>query len=293
MTIKFFEPQHDPVMALAGWKQGSTSLRTAQDVLETAPYVTGGLMASAVVVFILCKLLLEGSKSLTAKAPPFKEMAFCLVGSLFHMYLGPAALFAAWNAMDMPYAEGAGNREALAASKVWIDTANSMSVLGELFTGYAVYIMIMWVLGWEERGKDKLVHHCVFLFLGLCLSTHFALPKLSVFAISMELSTPFLNLSIIFGWFNKKWCKVMHLVMGVLFIVLFFAVRIFFFGYALFTTLAEFHADPSVVPLPFPLACFVLFLYSGGWGIQVYWTKAIFAKMADVFGLGGKKEKEH
>eukprot|EP01061_Rhynchopus_euleeides_P008532 TRINITY_DN1765_c2_g1_i1.p1 TRINITY_DN1765_c2_g1~~TRINITY_DN1765_c2_g1_i1.p1 ORF type:complete len:310 (+),score=137.50 TRINITY_DN1765_c2_g1_i1:69-932(+) len=284
------DPSVDPVMQLAGWRSDDTQVRGFHSMLTVAPVVMGVLLAGVVFFRYASAALMRGA--VPKEGAPhgdelYKQMAFCLVGIAFHGYLGPAAIYGAFTSLDCPYEASVGNREALAGSQSeWVGVTNQQAVVGELFTGYAAFITVMWLLGWEE-GLDKIVHHVVFLFLAVVLSGNYAFCRLSSFAMAMEMSTVPLNINMMTGWFTST--KTIHLVSGGIFILSFIAFRIFFFGYGLAVAISEFSTNPSAVPLPFPLSCLVLFLFSGGWLLQVYWTQRIVDKVRET--LGGKKKK--
>merc|ERR1711879_105143 len=123
--------------------------------------------------------------------------------------------------------------------------------------------------------------------MGLAGSNAFG--RLSSQAMSMEISTVFLNLALLCSWFDSKMCKLASTVLGLMFVVSFIALRIFFFGYGLLVQWGEFVEAPSLAPLPTPLAAFCLVLYSLGWCIQVYWLVPIGKELKAHFG---KKEKK-
>ena len=286
------DPSFDPVAKLLGWSADSTDVRSVDTSFTVAGIVAVGLLVSVVLLRYTAGELAR--KFATKDGAPkgeelAKQAAFCIVGMVFHCYLGPAAINAAVLSEGCPWEASVGNRAALEGSqKEWMPLVNYQGIMGEIFMGYAFYITIMWVAGWEE-GFDKIVHHIVFLFLSLVLAGNFAYPRLAAFAISMEASTIFLDVNMMSGWYPKL--KIVHLLFGVLFILSFIALRIFFFGYGMFIALKGFAENPTAAPIPVPLSALVLFLFSGGWVLQVYWTQKIVAKVKETLG-GGKKKSE-
>eukprot|EP00755_Sulcionema_specki_P019979 Sspe_Gene.70815::Locus_41850_Transcript_1_1_Confidence_1.000_Length_1180::g.70815::m.70815 len=279
----------DAVAKLMGYKPGA-DLRGWGTMQVTVPMVALVLLI-AVFTFRVVADVATRTLKLSKTAPPRgevgKQVAFGVVGILLHSYLGPAALFTAMDMLPATPGQAAGNRAALSAAPEWYDRHNAAQVNGEIFTGYAVYITIMWLLGWE-KGVDKIIHHVVFLFLAVTLAGSNVFARLSSFAMAMELSTPFLNINLISDWFDGRLFRITHLIMGSLFILSFVFLRIGVFGYGLFTTMYHYYMDRSIAPLPEPLAWAVLLLFLGGWLIQVYWLGPIWSK---IVGVLGKKKK--
>ncbi|KAJ9439622.1 hypothetical protein DIPPA_23236 [Diplonema papillatum] len=284
--------KNDPVMAAMGWKENQ-GVRGWDYLAYTAPaFCLALFVAVHAVRFLLASFSTWRVKPGVGLTPAeaHKQIAFCTVGIVLHLYLGPAAIVGVLRSEDMPWAVQVGNRDAIAAApQGQRDVLNTQAILGEMFTGYAAYITIMWSLGWE-KGFDKLVHHIAFLCLAVLLAGTYSFHVLSSYAISMELSTPFLNLSIVSGWLEGH--NRLAMLFGLLFIVTFIGVRIFFFGSGLYAALTQYATGGwVVVPLPAAVAHGVVALYCGGWLLQVYWLRPIFAKIAEV--AGGKKAPKH
>eukprot|EP01062_Namystynia_karyoxenos_P063958 TRINITY_DN56807_c0_g1_i1.p1 TRINITY_DN56807_c0_g1~~TRINITY_DN56807_c0_g1_i1.p1 ORF type:complete len:304 (+),score=108.79 TRINITY_DN56807_c0_g1_i1:82-993(+) len=281
----------DPGLSLLGYREGMP-VRGWDHLPGVAGSVAGILVAAAVLLRFLYIpvfqfLPLNEKPSTPSRDDAPKQAAFCTVGIFIHLWLGCTALRAALASEDMPPDVAAGNRLALSTSDSWRDLYNVHSVCGQFFTGYAIYITIMWLAGWEE-GLDKIAHHIVFLFLAVVLAGSGAMGRLSSTAMSMEFSTVFLNSNLIFGWIKHPVAKMLHLGHGVCFVLSFVALRIIFFGRGLMMQWRDFLADGNAAPLPPALTALCIGLFTGGWLLQVYWLLPIYHKVVDTFGSGKK-----
>ena len=284
-------PSNDPVMGLLGWEAGR-GLMTVDDMIKISPIVAIVLFITVHLVYFLIRPVVRKWEAAPGKSSGddlAKEVSFGVVGVMIHSYMGPAALNGVFNSnvYELSHAALLGHPDAFKGNQDWIDISNANSCVGFVFTGYAAYITVMWILRWEH-GFDKIAHHIVFLSLALLLSGTNSFSELAVYAISMELSTIPLNINIITS--HLKSARKLHLLSGLLFIITFVVVRIFFFGYGLAMNISYFIEDSSKCHLPYPVAATVLTAFSGGWLLQVYWLKPIIAKIKEV--AGGKKKEQ-
>eukprot|EP01060_Flectonema_neradi_P038363 TRINITY_DN800_c2_g1_i1.p1 TRINITY_DN800_c2_g1~~TRINITY_DN800_c2_g1_i1.p1 ORF type:complete len:284 (+),score=60.52 TRINITY_DN800_c2_g1_i1:59-910(+) len=256
-------PSNDPIMGLLGWEAGR-GLMGCDDMLKVAPFVALTLFIAVHVTYFLVRPAVRTWEAAPGKLSGddlAKEVAFGVVGIMIHCYMGPAAFNGVLNSNAYGLSHNAllGHPDAFEGHQEWIDISNANSCVGFVFTGYAFYITVMWCLGWEH-GKDKIAHHIVFLSLALLLSGTNTFSELAVYAMSMELSTIPLNVNHITA--HIKSARKLHLASGLLFIISFVCVRIFFFGYGLARNIGYFVEDPTKCHLPFPVAdCVGCFLW--------------------------------
>eukprot|EP01063_Lacrimia_lanifica_P011125 TRINITY_DN1790_c0_g3_i1.p1 TRINITY_DN1790_c0_g3~~TRINITY_DN1790_c0_g3_i1.p1 ORF type:complete len:314 (+),score=123.41 TRINITY_DN1790_c0_g3_i1:46-942(+) len=287
----WFDHAKDPVMAFAGWSatEGRAVLEYEIIMKPFVLQVLGAMFALCFCSYFVLGALAPGwvlsDKAHSDRSEVVKESALCFAGIVIHSYMGLKAACTAWMMRDMPFALAVANREAVAAAPEAMGHLNAAGVLGEIFLAYILYVTVMWTLGWE-KGMDKGIHHVVFFFLAMLLAGWSFCHRLAVFAIAMELSTVPLNINLWAGWM-KHW-KLTHLIFGALFVLCFFFVRIFFYGYGLATTLSgAAEHGVGVVPVADELVYLVLFLFTGGWLLQVFWLKTIYEKVTA--SLGKKK----
>lgn len=270
-------------MDVRGWEGLSYSVTVAVILLATAFFLRA-------VFSVGCK----GAKLTDHKETPTheeipKQAAFCLIGCFIHAWLGRLCLYAAFAGENMPVLAAAGNMEALNREPAWKDLYNVYSLCGEFFAGYAMYISAMWLLRWEH-GIDKLIHHIVFLSLGITLAGSGALGRLSVRAMSMEITTVFLNSAMMAAWFQGPMFKMINLACGGLFIIGFILVRIIFFGRAVLLQWNEMPRVSKDSPLPEKAMFICLVAYTAGWAIQCYWLIPITEKVKQI--IYGKTKAE-
>jgi len=168
------------------------------------------------------------------------------------------------------------------------------SFWGSVYAGWAMYQVVQVACGWEKGGWIMWVHHLLFAFLGLAVPYLFVLSELTLFALAMEISTPFLEFLLTFRELEGH--QTLTKVASLLFAVTFLFTRIFYFGYGLYRSLMFWHA-----PAPEALAALgdratavqaLQGLFFLGWIVQLVWAKTLVSKLVGlVVGKGKHKSK--
>eukprot|EP00756_Hemistasia_phaeocysticola_P016258 Hpha_TRINITY_DN15465_c3_g10::TRINITY_DN15465_c3_g10_i1::g.175200::m.175200 len=275
----------DPGLKLLGYRRGMEV--RGWEGLSYSAAVAGILLTTAFILKFIFSIGCRGAKLTDSSHTPApedvpKQASFCLIGVFIHAWLGRVCLYASLAGENMPALAAAGNREALAKDADWKDLYNVYSLCGEFFAGYAMYITVMWLLQWE-KGVDKIIHHMVFLTLGVTLAGSGALGRLSSRAMAMELTTVFLNSAMMAEWFQGGSFKMIKMVCGGLFVLSFIIIRIFFFGRAVYLQWSEMSRVSKETPLPENALIACVVMYTAGWVIQVYWLMPIAEKVKDTF----------
>lgn len=214
-----------------------------------------------------------------------------VTGAINALVVGPLGLWAAYhflmgsfNPSDTvfvhDYAEGkddAGREPQLC--RVFL-----VSTIGAVFfAGYILFLNVCLLTGWDW-GADNVVHHLVFLAL-TCTTLHYGtlFPELGLFAMAMELSTPFKNAYLV--------CReVRHLEpyaddAGLVFAISFLLVRTGLFTAAIYRSTLLWLVDPAAfwrgpgATVPFGVVVATQVFYVAGWLLQLWWSWAIVGKV--------------
>ena len=194
--------------------------------------------------------LTERAKKKISRASFHRETAQSVYGFCFHSIIGPAAGYYAcsaasrtptplWPAFDSMAQDGC-------------EPSKQANLLGAAFTSWALFQIVWILLGWE-KGLDNYIHHFLFLVITFVRApatrhtpaprrpTHSRPPRqmapyfnicgeLVLFAITMEVSTPALNVMLTTRQLVGK--EGLSDAAGAVFALLFFASRVGFFGRA-------------------------------------------------------------
>lgn len=165
----------------------------------------------------------------------------------------------------------------------WNNVGQATAVVGLLFTAFTlVDIVLSWFHGLITW--DYLVHHTAFLLAGLIIRGQCILPFNASVLLSMEISTPFLNLLTFFRNRGERWTPLL-VVCGATFFVLYVIFRLLLNTYA--TILLWVRAQESdTFPgrMPAYQVYFLLIAITVGYAVQIYW----FPRIAQMFGANLK-----
>jgi len=200
------------------------------------------------------------------------------------LLLGPAALYISYTwSSSIPVSEGI---VLVNVNETNCEYWAAGAFCGTLFGGWAMYQILQLLVGWEEGNVVLVVHHIAFTTLGLAIPYYWVLPELTTFAVSMELSGPFLELMLIFRELkgHESLTSAASLTFGICFLV----VRVFYFGYGLLRSLSFWHQPPQEaidalgdrVPAVMAMQGF----YVLGYCIQLIWARTITQKLLGYFG---------
>lgn len=161
----------------------------------------------------------------------------------------------------------------VAAGEAWMDPfARAIAIAGLAFTSFtAVDLVLLVVHG--PLTLDYVVHHLAFIGAGLVIRGHCVLPLNSAILLSMEVSTPFLNLMLLLR--NRgPTCYKFAAALGSMFAVLFVAVRLLLnaYGAALLLTM---RAEAMPARVPAWQQQFLLGAVAAGVGVQFFWLPQI------------------
>eukprot|EP00658_Telonema_sp_P-2_P030047 TRINITY_DN22764_c0_g1_i1.p1 TRINITY_DN22764_c0_g1~~TRINITY_DN22764_c0_g1_i1.p1 ORF type:complete len:205 (-),score=31.42 TRINITY_DN22764_c0_g1_i1:295-909(-) len=167
-------------------------------------------------------------------------------------------------------------------------------MLGTIFQSFSLYQMAIWLVGWE-KGMDTFVHHAIFLSLSFLCPYVWGYSELTTFALCMELSTPALNMVLIFrslqGW------ELMSDSFGALFAIQFLICRPLLFGLGLWRS-AHFWRDPPpqaghIEAQRMTMLAAINIIFALGWILQVVWAVGITRKLLRKLHalIGGSKKK--
>eukprot|EP00756_Hemistasia_phaeocysticola_P061497 Hpha_TRINITY_DN4973_c0_g1::TRINITY_DN4973_c0_g1_i3::g.51470::m.51470 len=208
----------------------------------------------------------------------FKLTCMNTVAFLINIFLGPYALVVAFGYLGGKSGtshEPFTNDEQLMTDK-WIDWHNHGALVGEIFTGYILFMSVMLMISWDPWGLDTLAHHILFFAAGCLLAGTSTFPKLAAWAIGMECSSPPLLIYLIArqidGW--DSLATITSQVFGYSF--LFF--RCILYTYGFWDCAISLMINPDLMPLPVGLGVVVLVMFGAGWVLQLWWFVGIYKK---------------
>jgi len=210
-----------------------------------------------------------------------KNVASCIVAITTHLYLGPTALMLSFRYQAGGYPAALSAFLQPAPPVEALENDRLCCQVGELFTGNILYQVIFWLLRWET-GFDTLLHHIGFFVAGYLILDLTVFGKLSAGAMSMEVSSVFLSLHLMFRQIDGKLCALVSEAAAAVFALSFILVRIFWYGFIVIDFNYNFWMEPfkltsdMVVPKAY-CACFV---FSLGWVLQLYWSQMVVTKAA-------------
>lgn len=106
---------------------------------------------------------------------------------------------------------------------------NDLMYLSEIFVGYMISLVYFWIIRWET-GVVQLIHHLTFLLVSILSANYFFL--VGIVSLSMEISSPFLNVHLIFRNIAGPTAESISTSSTKIFAVLFFIFRIIGYGCA-------------------------------------------------------------
>lgn len=224
------------------------------------------------------------------------EAAQCMVAITSHILLGPLALVLAARYCLGPGEIGLGstfddNPDA------WLRRMDRLSLMcGEVFAGNMMYQLLFWLLRWET-GVDTLMHHIGFLIASVLVLTATAFNQLAMSAISMEVSSPFLSLHVLFRQLDGSRCARISDLAAMAFSVVFVVVRIVFYGWNVAHFLCIvwsrrgqlFHPEVKVFAPGVAHTVAILVVFTAGWVLQLFWMQRVISKALKLRRRGVKE----
>ena len=237
-----------------------------------------------------------------------RQVSLCCQSTMLHAVLGPVSIYYAYTwASTTTVEQGVVLFSGITAEScpMWTVGVN----IGSIFGGWSMFQCVWLVMGWEVGGAAMWVHHIMFAGLSFGCPYLSVLPELTIFAISMEMSTPFLEpmlmLRSVHGY--EKQVDVVQ----ALFAVVFIFVRVFFYGYGLFRSLTFWWVAPEAALLAVEdrktvtitlqvcdcslFGCLILsflqVIFTLGYIMQLLWARTIVNKSLKTL-CGPKKGQE-
>ena len=227
-------------------------------------------------------------------------------GTLVHAVISPLALYVSWrmatstpasHSVVLPQSAGFPGMDVGATYDFDVELACQLmsdgAMVGTIFGSWALFQMFMWMVGWE-KGWVTLLHHTLFLSLSILCQYVWGHGELTAFAVSMELSSPALDLMLVFravkGW------EAAADAFGAVFALTFLLCRPLLFGFGLWRSLSFWTRPPPqaehVEPPKMLLLKIIHVVYLLGWILQLVWAVGIVKKLRRKVGvlLGGKKK---
>jgi len=220
-----------------------------------------------------------------------KDASLCMVAITSHAFMGPWAL-----CMAVVFTLYGSTADGLSGylsgvDAFWMRMDLYCCVCGEIITGNFLFQLVFWFLRWET-GLVSFLHHLGFVVAGVLVLWVQLYPRLSAAAISMEVSSPFLSSHLLFRQLEGDLAASISNASSVVFVLLFFVVRILFYGYTVLDFQYQYFlhrdgfppwADPTVTTA-------IMIIFSVGWVLQLFWSRAVFAKA--IKALRGSQGKE-
>lgn len=187
------------------------------------------------------------------------------------------AVFILWNAPDeIKY----GHSKHLAWCRVepldgmeqYVFIWQTVAFAGLLFTAWVTSDLIVSILH-GVTTPDQIVHHCSFILAGLIIRQHCFIPFCAAILLAMEVSSPFLNIMLVFRHRGDEYGNLVK-VSGVFFVIFFFVFRLLLNTYG--AILLVVHAKEFLWPLVTMFEFFFLiFAVGAGSAVQFFWYPGI------------------
>jgi len=159
--------------------------------------------------------------------------------------------------------------------------AEAVAAAGLAFTAFIAVDLVLSVLH-GYATLDHVVHHVAFVTAGLIIRWHCMLPFNAAALLSMEVSTPFLNLALLYRHRGQEFALPVKAA-GVLFVALYVVFRLGVNSYA--TLVLWLHRDMAIPPsVPEWQGAFLLAAVAAGVAVQLFWLPRIVQSFAS--GLG-------
>jgi len=228
--------------------------------------------------------------------------AMSCIGTPFWLFLGPFALHIALHfELNYSYHDPLNFQNDISImNEDELRVHNMGTLAGEMYLGYLIYKIVMFRHGWD-RGADIIMHHVLFMLLALIQVSYSVLIRVGMWALAMELSTPFFHLMQVATQIKGPTAEASQSVLYYLYVGLFVVFRILGFGYAfltlLFVVLTDYHtvfpsATEKFDALPETRCIILLLLLFCGWCWQISWVKRKFLKKEDQPAGEGEKADE-
>mmetsp|Transcript_26326 Transcript_26326/g.43711 ORF Transcript_26326/g.43711 Transcript_26326/m.43711 type:complete len:281 (-) Transcript_26326:169-1011(-) len=210
------------------------------------------------------------------------DTAYNIQGFLLHSFCGPLALYLSWKAArPSPF------------TPVWpvvedsqapgCEVAAQAQVMGAAHTAWVLF-QTLYTLTGNEHGWDNYLHHALLLLIAVLSPLNNICGELILFGLAMEVSTPFLNVMIVMRCLEGF--TAVADAASVLFAVAFIGVRVGYFGWGLWRSIAFWWLNPKafVGPRPDvvgrlgPIACLHAIL-STLYILQLFWSRMLMKKI--------------
>lgn len=199
---------------------------------------------------------------------------------VLYVVIGPLALYLSYSSASSIPASETIVAHAKISDAACTFTAQG-SFLGTVYGGWALYQVIQLLMGWEKGGPMVYAHHAIFCSIGFLCPYVFVLYELTLFALTMENSGPFLEIMLVFREIEGH--ETLTSVGTVIFGVLFLLLRVGYFGYGLYRSLM-FWQEPTTEVLDalgerVPFVIGIQIIYSLGYLVQLIWARTIVSKL--------------
>lgn len=166
------------------------------------------------------------------------------------------------------------------------------ALIGSIFGGWVLYQIVQLSMGWETGNAVTWAHHLLFFALSIAVPYYLVLPELTIFAVAMEISTPFLDIMLTSR--EMEGYNTVTTISTVLFALSFLVTRVGYFGYGLYRSLSFWQvASPEALAAVSDRINVVMTLqalFVGGYLLQLFWARQIVGKLMGI--VMGKKISE-
>ncbi|KAG8470872.1 hypothetical protein KFE25_009293 [Diacronema lutheri] len=233
--------------------RGKWSVRTSADWRATVSFFTPLFAAMHAVSHALYSAVAGAQPGKKASAHWFASHVVSMAHALV---ITAAALACLWLLWDAPATVKLGARApprwadgVSVASPRWADGYPLIAATGELFTAWLAYDLALVVGAWATLGSwETVAHHLGFLLAAALLRGYYFAPWQAAVCLSMEASTPFLNLCQLkeaLGLDKRSRAVVCSFLA---FALCFFAFRVLLLAAALLQLLAHWADGPWALP---------------------------------------------
>lgn len=163
--------------------------------------------------------------------------------------------------------------------------AQAVAAAGLAFTAFIAADLVLSVLH-GYASLDHVVHHIAFVTAGLIVRWHCVLPFNAAALLSMEVSTPFLNLALLYRHRGQQFEPLVRAA-GVLFVALYVVFRLGVNSYAALVLWS--HRGVAIPPsVPEWQGGFLLAAVAAGVAVQLFWLPRIAQSFASGLGRGAE-----
>ncbi len=214
-----------------------------------------------------------------------KETACTIFCCVFHTVYATAAIAAVneyGSGEALTPARVLGDRSVLLAAGdlEYLRTTEAAGFLGSVFGAVMICFLYFWFLGWDLYDKPAFFHHITFLGVTLILARRLAMPYSGLVAMSMEGSSPALNLMMLLRQLGSSGAQTATVAAFAVFSISFIYLRVWAFGKAVVQVIVLRMSRPETFPVHVPAweSDVVVLLWTAGWVLQLYWASQILKK---------------